>query len=125
MKAFIIGAIIWIIVCNFSFYCSKFTTISKYGWFARLIFCLEDFADKKLKSKRLSIWILNFSFSKTFCCRQCHAFWISFLILYFALGIESKTYAALSAFLLAYLIYLAVQNKLWHDAKAQNKGGTC
>jgi len=115
----LINAIIWVVICKMSFFCSKFTTIAQYNWFADAAFAIENFAKHKLKSDKLAQMVLNLSYTKAFYCRPCHAFWLSFVMFYFSFRIESSVYAFIVAFILALFTYL-MANGL--DVKEQNKG---
>jgi hypothetical protein len=101
----LLNAIIWVAFCKMSFFCSKFTTIAQYEWFQDASFWLEEFAQNKLKSKKLAKWVLNLSYSKAFICRPCHCFWLSWIALYFALRIESSVYAFGISFILALMTH--------------------
>lgn len=102
----LLNAIIWVAICKMSFFCSKFTTIAKYNWFADAEFAIENFAKHKLKSEKLAQMVLNLSYSKAFYCRPCHVFWLSLGMFYFAFRIESSIYAFIVAFILALFTYL-------------------
>lgn len=131
----LINAIIWVIICKMSFFCSKFTTIAQYNWFQDGAFALESFVQYKLKSKKLANWVLNLSYSRAFYCRPCHCFWLSFVSLFFALRIESTIYALICAFILGLITYLmakgleekpkkeiddeALKNEPWTNSRSQ------
>jgi hypothetical protein len=102
----LLNTIIWFIICKMSFFCSKFTTIAQYNWFADAEFAIENFAKHKLKSEKLAQMVLNLSYSKAFYCRPCHVFWLSLGMFYFAFLIESSIYAFIVAFILALFTYL-------------------
>jgi hypothetical protein len=100
-QTILLNAIIWLIICKMSFFCSKFTTIDKFAWFQNAVFALENFAEYKLKSEKLAKWVLNRSYSKVFSCRTCHCFWISVHLFFLWFKLASVQ------FLPIYIVYIS------------------
>jgi len=120
LQTILINAIIWLIICKISFFCSKFTTIAQYDWFQDAFFELEKkvrYCRFKRYREKLAQIVLNFSYSKAFSCRPCHAFWLSLGMFYFAFRIESSIYAFIVAFILALFTYLMAKGLERTDGK--------
>jgi len=124
-------AIIWLIIGEISFFCSKFTTIARYDWFSNFFYNLEFIAHKRLNAPKLGSWILNFSYSKIFYCQPCHSFWISLTMFYFVFIQIHTLYITLTlAFFSALMVYFTVkeaierQKELNRNAEKFEQGAT-